>query len=121
MDIYEKSNTYLIVGFIFSFLFSAGFGYLAYLTYREAGHITESLGITAIVFFVIPIFAYLFALLFGFAALVAIAAGILAIVCLNKHTKPLYIICKIFGCISLNPFIIVGAKMGLANVRRKVA
>ena len=121
MRAFKKSDVLLIIGFIYSIIVAVlaciGAGYCFYtLTQVNGGEAGDPL--FALFLGVAVLIGWLFCLLGGVLcvaiATMSILSSVNAMKAMEKHKRRNYKCCKIFGMISINPFYMIGASMGLS-------
>lgn len=115
MLVYKKSDTFLIVGMVFSVLIGLTvIGLGVYIVYSVINNWHGTMDPITTLF---AGFAQLYALLIGVIIVILGATSFtsfaLAIAAIRTHKRKNYKLCKIFSSVSLNPFSIMGANMGL--------
>lgn len=115
MLVYKKSNIFLTIGMVYSVIIGLGvIGFGIYLVCYILTNWTGTMDPITTLFFG---FAQLYALLLGVVIIllgaVSFVSFAFAIVSMKTHKRRNYKLCKIFSVVSLNPFSLIGANMGL--------
>lgn len=115
MLVYKKSNTFLIVGMVYSVIVGlAVIGLGAYIVYSVLNNWHGTMDpITTLISGFVQLYALLIGVIIVILGAISFASFALAIASIRTHKRKNYKLCKIFSFISLNPFSIMGANMGL--------
>ena len=115
MLVYKKSDKFLTIGMVYSVIVGLciiAFGvFIVYIVKNNSQGTMDP--ITTLFFGLAYLFVALIGVLIAVLGAISFVSLAFAIISTKTHKRINYKLCKIFSAVSLNPFSLIGAKMGL--------